>query len=97
MKSMSLKIQAREARHNDPKVLLVAITSQWLPLSAAVLSMVAKCLPSPLDVSTERAEKLLCGSTQRFDSLPWETRSMRDGRSSAGADLYAGIEKHDSL
>ncbi|KAI4901955.1 hypothetical protein NFI96_032216, partial [Prochilodus magdalenae] len=35
--SLGLKVMARDLRHSDPKVLLSAICSQWLPLSQAVL------------------------------------------------------------
>ncbi|TKS69438.1 Elongation factor-like GTPase 1 [Collichthys lucidus] len=36
--SLGVKVMARDSRHADPKVLLSAICSQWLPLSQAVLS-----------------------------------------------------------
>ena len=35
--SLGLTIQSRDLRHNDPKVQLQAICSQWLPVSSAVL------------------------------------------------------------
>ena len=35
--SLNLKIAVRDSRHNDPRVQLTAITSQWLPVSRAVL------------------------------------------------------------
>ncbi|XP_075129527.1 elongation factor-like GTPase 1 [Leptodactylus fuscus] len=76
--SLGLKISARESRHSDPKVHVNAICSQWLPISQAVLSMVCKKLPSPLDMSAERVEKLLCGSSRRFDSLPPETQQLKE-------------------
>ncbi|XP_056428113.1 elongation factor-like GTPase 1 isoform X2 [Hyla sarda] len=75
--SLGLKISARESRHSDPKVHVNAICSQWLPISQAVLSMVCRKLPSPLDISAERVEKLLCGSSRQFDSLPPETQQLK--------------------
>ncbi|KTF83474.1 hypothetical protein cypCar_00025702 [Cyprinus carpio] len=36
--SLGLKVMSRDLRHSDPKVLLSAICSQWLPVSQAVLS-----------------------------------------------------------
>ncbi|KAG8575512.1 hypothetical protein GDO81_009586 [Engystomops pustulosus] len=76
--SLGLKIAARESRHSDPKVHVNAICNQWLPISQAVLSMVCKKLPSPLDISVERVEKLLCGSSRLFDSLPPETQQLKE-------------------
>ncbi|KAG7260805.1 hypothetical protein CRUP_017728, partial [Coryphaenoides rupestris] len=38
--SLGVKIMARDSRHSDPKVLLSAICSQWLPISQAVLSFI---------------------------------------------------------
>lgn len=37
MASLGVKVMARDLRHSDPKVLLSAICSQWLPVSQAVL------------------------------------------------------------
>lgn len=76
--SLGLKISARESRHSDPKVQVSAICNQWLPISQAVLNMVCKKLPSPLDISVERVEKLLCGSSRLFDSLPTETQQLKE-------------------
>ncbi|KAG8440568.1 hypothetical protein GDO86_006349 [Hymenochirus boettgeri] len=76
--SLGLKISPRESRHSDPKVHLNAICSQWLPVSQAVLSMVCRKLPSPLEVSAERVERLLCVGSQLFDSLPQETQQLKE-------------------
>lgn len=35
--SLGVTVMARDSRHSDPKVLLSAICSQWLPVSNAVL------------------------------------------------------------
>ncbi|XP_025916271.1 elongation factor-like GTPase 1 isoform X1 [Apteryx rowi] len=75
--SLGLKIGARESRHADPKVHLNAICSQWLPISEAVLSMVCNKLPSPLDITAERVEKLMCVGARTFDSLPPETQELK--------------------
>ncbi|KAL8197290.1 UNVERIFIED_CONTAM: Elongation factor-like GTPase 1 [Gekko kuhli] len=76
--SLGLKIGARESRHADPKVQLNAICSQWLPISQAVLSMVCKKLPSPLDITVERVEKLMSVGAKAFESLPQETQDLKD-------------------
>ncbi|XP_054858972.1 elongation factor-like GTPase 1 [Eublepharis macularius] len=76
--SLGVKIGTRESRHTDPKVQLNAICSQWLPVSQAVLSMVCSKLPSPLDISAERVEKLMSVGAKAFDSLPQETQDLKD-------------------
>uniref|UniRef100_A0A672YTE5 Elongation factor-like 1 n=1 Tax=Sphaeramia orbicularis TaxID=375764 RepID=A0A672YTE5_9TELE len=75
--SLGVKVMARDTRHSDPKVLLSAICSQWLPVSQAVLSMVCEKLPSPLDMAAERVEKLMSVGARRFDSLPEETQELK--------------------
>lgn len=77
--SLGLKISARDSRHTNPKTHLFAICSQWLPLAKACLSMVVKYLPSPLQLTEERVERLLCGSSQTFQSLPHKTQLLKDG------------------
>ncbi|KAM9838070.1 elongation factor-like GTPase 1 [Aulostomus maculatus] len=75
--SLGVKVIARDSRHSDPKVLLSAICSQWLPVSQAVLSMVCEKLPSPLDIAPERVEKLMSVGTRRFDTLPDQTKQLK--------------------
>ncbi|XP_023281330.1 elongation factor-like GTPase 1 [Seriola lalandi dorsalis] len=74
--SLGVKVMARDSRHSDPKVLLTAICSQWLPVSQAVLLMVCEKLPSPLDMAAERVEKLMSVGVRRFDSLPEQTQEL---------------------
>lgn len=78
--SMKLKISARDSRHTDSRVHLFAVCSQWLPLAGAVLSMVVEHMPSPLDLSRERVEKLMCSSAKAFDSFPPQTQVLCGGR-----------------
>ncbi|XP_072134445.1 elongation factor-like GTPase 1 isoform X2 [Mobula birostris] len=77
--SLGLSILPRDSRHTDPRVHLNAICTQWLPISQAVLSMVCHKLPSPLDITEERVEKLMCVRSRRFDSLPTQTQSLKQG------------------
>nr|XP_057934508.1 elongation factor-like GTPase 1 isoform X2 [Doryrhamphus excisus] len=76
--SLGVKVTARDSRHSDPKVLLSAICSQWLPVSHAVLSMVCRKLPSPLDIAAERVEKLMSVGVRRFDTLPERTQELKN-------------------
>ncbi|EPQ06364.1 Elongation factor Tu GTP-binding domain-containing protein 1 [Myotis brandtii] len=89
--SLGLKIGAREARHSDPKVQVSAICSQWLPISQAVLAMVCQKLPSPLDITPERVEKLMCSGSQTFDSLPPETQALKAAFMKCGSDETAPV------
>ncbi|XP_054569321.1 elongation factor-like GTPase 1 [Eptesicus fuscus] len=89
--SLGLKLGAREARHSDPKVQISAICSQWLPISQAVLAMVCQKLPSPLDITSERVEKLMCSGSQTFDSLPPETQALK------AAFMKCGREETDPV
>ncbi|XP_046553975.1 elongation factor-like GTPase 1 isoform X1 [Haliotis rubra] len=77
VKSLKLKVSARDTRHNDPRIQLQAVTSQWLPVSSAVLAVVVDTLPSPLQMTEERVEKLMCSHIQRFDSLPEQTQHLK--------------------
>ncbi|XP_037102539.1 elongation factor-like GTPase 1 isoform X1 [Syngnathus acus] len=76
--SLGVKVMARDSRHSDPKVLLSAICSQWLPVSQAVLSMVCNKLPSPLHIAAERVEKLMSVGVRRFDTLPERTQELKN-------------------
>ncbi|XP_064123267.1 elongation factor-like GTPase 1 isoform X1 [Loxodonta africana] len=89
--SLGLKIGAREARHSDPKVQISAVCSQWLPISQAVLAMVCQKLPSPLDITAERVEKLMCTGSQTFDSLPPETQALKAAFMKCGSEDTAPV------
>lgn len=79
VKSLNLKISARDSRHTDSRVHLKALFDQWLPLSASLLAMVVDKLPSPQEMISERVEKLMCSGLRTFDSLPEETQSLKNG------------------
>ncbi|XP_068176852.1 elongation factor-like GTPase 1 [Antennarius striatus] len=87
--SLGVKVLPRDSRHSDPKVLLHAILSQWLPVSQAVLSMVCEKLPSPLDMTPERVERLMSVGSRQFDSLPEETQALKRAflQCSSGGDV----------
>lgn len=81
VKSLNLKISARDSRHTDTRVHLKALFDQWLPLSGSLLAMVVDKLPSPRDMISERVEKLMCSGVRTFDSLPEETQNLKNGKS----------------
>ncbi|XP_030548839.1 elongation factor-like GTPase 1 [Rhodamnia argentea] len=59
IKSFNLSIPPRELQNKDPKVMLQAIMSRWLPLSDAILSMVVRCMPDPIAAQSFRISRLL--------------------------------------
>ncbi|XP_077245213.1 ribosomal protein S5/Elongation factor G/III/V family protein [Tasmannia lanceolata] len=59
IKSFNLSISSRELQHKDPKVVLQAVMSRWLPLSEAILTMVVKCVPDPISAQSIRISRLL--------------------------------------
>lgn len=77
VQTLNLKVSPRDAKHKDPKVHLHAIFEQWLPLARAVLEMVCLFVPSPLELSEEKVEGLMCSSTHKFESLPLQTRQLK--------------------
>ncbi|KAK9116001.1 hypothetical protein Sjap_014948 [Stephania japonica] len=59
IRSFNLSVPARELQNKDSKVLLQAVLSRWLPLSEAILSMVVKCMPDPIEAQSIRIERLI--------------------------------------
>ena len=88
--SLKLKVSVRDSKMGDPRAHVFAICSQWLPLARAVLEMVTRKLPSPLEVSEARAERLMCDSTKTFDSLPPSTQELKKGelKGQSSGDVY---------
>jgi ribosome assembly protein 1 len=39
--------------------------------------MVCTKLPAPCEITEEKAEKLMCSATERFDSLPSDTQKLK--------------------
>ncbi|KAL8709999.1 MAG: hypothetical protein Q9220_005270 [cf. Caloplaca sp. 1 TL-2023] len=61
-KSLSLSIPAHILRSRDPRALLTAVFSAWLPLSTAVLVSVVEQLPSPPVAQASRLPALIDAS-----------------------------------
>ncbi|KAF6174221.1 hypothetical protein GIB67_033753 [Kingdonia uniflora] len=59
IKSFNLSVPARELQNKDPKIVIQAILSRWLPLSDTILSMVVKCMPDPVTAQSFRIPRLL--------------------------------------
>jgi ribosome assembly protein 1 len=59
IQAMNLSIPSRDLHHKDPKVVLQAVVSRWLPIADTVLSMVIECLPDPVMAQPERMMRLV--------------------------------------
>ena len=62
LKTLALKVSARDYQHPDPKVYLRALFGQWLPLARSILGMVCRVVPPPTSLTAKRASKLLYGT-----------------------------------
>lgn len=91
VKSLNLKISARDSRHTDGRVHLKALFDQWLPLSRSMLTVVVEKLPNPQEISDERVEKLMCSGLRTFDSLPEETQRLKNGECFLYLSLFFGL------
>ncbi|XP_044734864.1 elongation factor-like GTPase 1 [Chrysoperla carnea] len=78
VEKLGIKLTTRDLRLTDMRLLLQAITNQWLPLANAVLNAVYKKLPSPLEITSEKVEKLMCSQNTRFDFLPPQTQALKE-------------------
>ena len=47
----------------------------------SVAGMVVAQLPSPLQLTPERVEKLMCSNAKTFDSFPRQTQLLKEGGS----------------
>ena len=61
--SLKVDVLEKDLKSADRKSALDAIMKAWLPLSPAVLEMVAHCLPSPTGSSTRRVHRLMPAPT----------------------------------
>ena len=74
--ALGLTVSPRDLKTTDSKQQLTAVMSTWLPAARAVLSMVCELLPSPADLGTDRAKRLMCPQTKKFESLPPQTQAL---------------------
>ena len=68
LSSLNLKIAPRNLKYTDAKGPLQSICSLWLPLGSNILEMVVNTLPSPLNISNDKVEHLICTKLNTFKS-----------------------------
>ncbi|XP_078441781.1 ribosomal protein S5/Elongation factor G/III/V family protein [Wolffia australiana] len=59
IQGLNLSVPVRELQNKDPRLVLQAVMSRWLPLSEAVLSMVVDNLPDPVAAQSLRISRLI--------------------------------------
>eukprot|EP00095_Tigriopus_kingsejongensis_P009706 snap_masked-scaffold115_size343722-processed-gene-0.4 protein:Tk09706 transcript:snap_masked-scaffold115_size343722-processed-gene-0.4-mRNA-1 annotation:"elongation factor tu gtp-binding domain-containing protein 1" len=95
--SLRVKVAPRDLRAEDPRQLVNAIFSQWLPLASAILGLVCLKLPAPNALTDERVERLMCSRERSFQSLPAPTRALKSAfracQSSAEAPVIVFVSK----
>lgn len=75
--ALGVKMPVTVSKSTDLRQKLNCLMSGWLPLASAVLEMVVDHLPSASNISEERAVKLMCSATHRFDALPPQTQELK--------------------
>ena len=76
IKSLNLKILARDMKFTDPRVPLQALLSTWLPLGRNLIAMAIDTLPSPLAITSDKVAHLICPRTLDFGHLPAQTQVL---------------------
>jgi ribosome assembly protein 1 len=79
LESLKIKLAPRELKFTDPKGPLQALFINWLPLGRNLLDMIVETLPSPLEMSSDKVEHLICNKLKSFKSLPKETQNLKNG------------------
>ncbi|XP_015125815.1 elongation factor-like GTPase 1 isoform X2 [Diachasma alloeum] len=90
VEKLNIKLTTRDLRVTDVKAQLQAICSQWLPLSKSCLDVVCNKVPSPLDLSPEKIERLMSGNSE-FSSLHVESQKLKAAFLNCGSSPEAPI------
>lgn len=77
VQSLGINVSERQLKHPEPRMKLRSIMSQWLPLPDVVFPSVCKLIPSPLQLTSERVEHLMCSRLRKMESLPEESRKLK--------------------
>ena len=68
-----------------------------LKVLSFVTEAIVDLLPSPLDIPEERAEKLLCSASRRFDSLHSDTQKLKKGMQFFASTVFNCQNKSSTL
>ena len=95
--SLSISIPAHIMRSKDPKALLSAVFSAWLPLSTALLVSVTEHLPSPRSAQESRMPSLLEASPGSIHIDDKIKDAMIHSRQTIGEPVVAYVSKMVSI
>lgn len=96
-KGLSINIPAHILRSRDPKALLSAVFSTWLPLSTALLVSVIEGLPSPPKAQAARMPSLLEASPGAVFLDTKVKDAMIHSRTTLGEPVVAYVSKMISI
>lgn len=82
---ISKDIMPRDLRHTDPRVRTQAVMRKWLPLAQAVLRMVVRALPNPIQAQAFRIDSLF-PSTAPNSNVRKSIATCQAGTSEASDD-----------
>ena len=80
LNSLNIKLTPRDLKFTEPKAPLQALFSNWLPLGKNLLDMIVEVLPSPLEMTDEKAQHLMCSKVKNFKSLCRETQELKNSK-----------------
>lgn len=75
---LKIDVKIHKTSVNDPRELIMLLLGQWLPVSRTVFRMVSQHVPSPLEMSDDRAQKLLFPMNAVLESYPMETLKVKE-------------------
>jgi ribosome assembly protein 1 len=96
-KGLNLNIPVHILRSRDPKALLSAVFTAWLPLSTAVLVSVTQTLPSPKEAQATRAPDLLDASPGHEHIDPQVRTAMMESNANISEPTVAYVSKMVSI
>lgn len=76
--SLNIKVTPRELKYVDSRGPVQAVLFNWLPLGRNLLDMIIEILPSPLEITGDKVENLICSNMKPFKSLPLETQALKE-------------------
>ena len=92
-KSLNLTLPPHIARSREPKAILQAVFSSWLPLSTALLVSVIEYLPSPRAAQASRLPEMIEDSPGSKDVDPRVKSAMIEFKTGEKAPVVAYVSK----
>ena len=96
-KSLSLNLPSHLLRSRDPRAIMTALFSAWLPLSTAILVSVVEYLPAPPQAQMERLPAMIDASPGAIHVDPLVRDAMVDMKSYDDDPVVAFVSKMVSV